>query len=191
LEVEGGGPFDPVIIFFRYRGLTAPRKIMTSRRPSRQGGITLPEVLVGVMAVVLLAAILLPMLARSRRYDHLVRCAGNLKALHAAQSDPKAAWTGPQPLGSAYWTRLADAGVVGRDTLLCPLAEPAAGRTCDYRGPAREVGPLNDNASIGCDDEENHGPHGRVGGNVLLKSGAVRTDDGQVWRDALQLHCVR
>jgi hypothetical protein len=145
------------------------------------------------MALVLLAAILLPIASRAARYDHLKLCADNLRTLHRAQSDPKAAWTGAQPTGAAYWTRLAEgpAPLVEKSALLCPLAEPAPGRTCDYRGPAREVGPLLPDAAIGCDDEENHGPHGRNGGNVLRKSGAVLTDDGQVWKDALNLHSAR
>jgi hypothetical protein len=191
LEVEGGGPTDPVIIHSPYPGLSARGKDMTSGRPSRKLGITLAEVLVGAVAVVLLLAILLPVWVRAARYDGLKACIGNLQALHRAQSglaSPEA-----HPLGSAYWTRLLDAKppLVAPSALLCPLAAPVAGRICEYRGPARPVGPLDAAAVIGCDDEHNHGEHGQKGGNILRKSGVVVTDQGGVWRDALQLHCVR
>jgi hypothetical protein len=158
---------------------------MIARRPSRESGLTLAEVFVGAMALIVVLAVLIPVGVRSSRLDALKRCVGNLQTLHRAMSaDPASA---SAPLGSAHWTRLPVDPSVHR----CPLAEPVPGRTCDYLGPARPTASLGPDSVIGCDDPDNHGEHGREGGNVLRKSGEVLTDNGPVWRESFKVHCAR
>lgn len=158
---------------------------MIARRPSRESGLTLAEVFVGAMALIVVLAVLIPVGVRSSRLDAIRRCADNLRTLHrAAAAAPDAA---AAPLGSAYWTRLA----VDPSTRHCPLATPVPGRSIDYLGPARPVGPLGPDSAVGCDDAENHGEHGKQGGNILRKSGAVVTDGGPVWWEAIKIHCAR
>ena len=150
-------------------------------------GLTLAGILVLVSLAALLLGLLLPLGAYSGRHDGLMRCRGHLQALHRAQGDPKAATDAP-PLGAAYWMRLASPplSLVEPAALRCPLFD--ADRPCDYRGPARPPGALPPQAAIGSDDPINHDAHGRMGGNVLRKSGDVVTApaDGDFWQTTVR-----
>ena len=148
-------------------------------------GLTLAGILVLVAVAALFLGMLLPLRTYSERHGQLLACRAHLQALHRAQADPKAATATP-PLGSAYWTRLSDLKLVDPSTLRCPLFEPE--RPCDYRGPARPPAALPPHAAIGSDDPLNHDAHGRMGGNVLRKSGAVLTApaDGDLWQSTVR-----
>lgn len=151
--------------------------------PSERG-LTLVEVLVVAIVLVVVAALVFPALAQSSRRDRVARCAGNLQALHRAQS------SAPPPgasLGSEYWLRLP----VAPETLRCPLVDRPDAPACHYMGPRADPAGLNDRQPIGCDLEVNHSPNMKQGGNVLLKSGEVRTEkgDGGLWTDARAKHC--
>lgn len=131
----------------------------------------------------------LPAKARANRYDEIVGCRDNLKALfQAAQAAPPA----PEALGSKYWTRLN----LPAGRLRCPLAAKGLKRDCDYLGPASDPAGLAPDAPIGCDYAENHGEKGMMGGNVLYKSGEVKTLHpievstwADPWREAINQKC--
>jgi hypothetical protein len=158
-------------------------------------GITLIEVAVAAMLVLTAAAVLIPTFLRSRRHERLVECRTHLETLYKAQLAP-----GERPLlGTAYWTRLVQASppAVDAAALRCPLASDEAQLPCDYLGPRQDPSKLTPEDPLGCDASDNHGPHGREGGNVLMKSGEVRTlhprEPGtpDPWRDAYQTKCGR
>lgn len=153
----------------------------------RSSGLTLAGLLVLVSLAALLAGLLVPLRAYSGRHEKLQVCRAHLKGLHQAQADARAATDAP-PLGAAFWMRLAapPLSLVEPGTLRCPLLD--ADRPCDYRGPARAPGGLSPQAAIGSDDNVNHDPHGRMGGNVLRKSGDVVTvpADGDYWQTTVR-----
>lgn len=150
-------------------------------------GMTLAGILVILSAAILLLALLIPLRSFSERHERLLECRGRLQALHRAQADDRAATASP-PLGAAYWARLAapPLSLVDAATLRCPLH--SLERPCDYRGPARPPAGLPAAAALGSDDSINHDVHGRMGGNVLRKSGDVVTApaDGDLWRTTVQ-----
>ena len=55
---------------------------------ARQRGITLPEILVGIVLVIILTALFIPALSRSFRQSKLDACAANLGVLYKAQQTP-------------------------------------------------------------------------------------------------------
>ena len=150
-------------------------------------GLTLAGILVLLTLAALLVGLLLPLRAYSERHDQLMICRAHLQALHRAQADPRAATDAP-PLGAVYWLRLAapPLSLVDSAVLRCPLA--TSERPCDYRGPARAPASLEPRDAIGSDDTLNHDPHGRMGGNVLRKSGEVLTApaDGDFWQTTVR-----
>jgi hypothetical protein len=145
-------------------------------------------ILLGMIGVTLLA-LAVPTWAKSRRHDEVERCRGNLRSMHAAAvgapKDPKA-------LGFAYWTRLN----LPAGTLRCPMVPEGITRPCDYLGPKTDAAGLDPKDPLGCDIPENHGEHGKMGGNVLYKNGEIRTlhprlggDPDDPWRDAAGHKC--
>ncbi len=161
-------------------------------------GVTLVEILVAAMAAITLLALLIPAYQRSGRHARVVECRGHLQALFKASLT---APPGPAPLGSPYWMRLSKTvpPLVEAATLRCPLAmEEGVSGDCDYLGPAKDPAGLAATEPIGCDAADNHGRHGREGGNVLWKSGEVRPlhplEPGAMadpWREAWQQKCAR
>lgn len=149
-------------------------------------GLTLVEILIVAMALLIVAALVLPAFSQSARREKLARCIGNLKTLHRAQAQAGA--SGPE-LGSAYWIRLK--GAVGPEALRCPLVDRPDAPECQYMGPRTDPATLRDVHPIGCDGEVNHSPKGTQGGNVLLKSGEVQTEkgDSQFWGDVRAKYC--
>lgn len=146
-------------------------------RHSARAGVTLVEWTVVIVALGVVFSLLVPAFARASRQGKVVSCRANLQELYRTQAAlPKGA---PAPLGKAFWTRL-DA----KPFLRCPLAAGSAPTGCDYLGPASDPAGLGEKEPLGCDDMENHGPQGREGGNVLLKSGEVMTDSFQLWASA-------
>lgn len=144
----------------------------------RNGGFTLVEWLAGAMAVVMVLALVVPVLVRASRQNQVLRCRTNLRTLHQGQA---AAPKGSAPLGKAFWTRLE-----AKEFLRCPLAPKPGDAGCDYLGPAADPAGLGEKEPLGCDDFENHGTQGQEGGNVLLKSGEVHTDQLHLWSSAVR-----
>lgn len=156
--------------------------------PERARGFTLAEALVLVLSALLLAAVLLPLRGRAARLERVLSCRDRLRTLHQAQEGLPAG----AARGQAFWTRLAETSPprISREALRCPLVEDPQAPECHYLGPSGDPAALEPQAPLGCDDPENHGPQGRRGGNILLKSGEIHTDDGILWRQALG-RCAR
>jgi hypothetical protein len=156
------------------------------RRGLREGGITLAEATAAITLVGLVLALLVPAIVRSSRVEGLVACRGHLKTLYEAQL--KAPAPGPKEFGRAYWERLARATppLVSAEALRCPLVDAPDAPACQYYGPAEDVSKRDAKDAIGCDMEHNHSDDEKQGGNVLLKSGEVRTDHTGIWSTALR-----
>ncbi len=163
----------------------------------RDRGLTLVEVLAAVVAVLMGVALLIPCFERASRHKRVEACRGRLLQLHRAMtahyaenpvSDPDRV-----PLGGAFWTQFTRTSPprVGAEVLRCPLVDAPGERECHYRGPGPYFGKLGEKDPLGCDEDRNHSPNAREGGNVLLRSGEVITDDnlraeeGGVWGNAL------
>jgi hypothetical protein len=148
----------------------------------RERGLTLVEWLVGIVAVLMVAGLLIPAGIRAARQEKVLACKSHLRGLYQASA---AAAKESVPLGKAYWIRLNSPGL-----LRCPLVANSAAARCDYLGPSADPAGLDAKVPIGCDEPDNHGEGGREGGNVLMKSGEVHTDAFQLWGAALQEgHC--
>jgi hypothetical protein len=147
-------------------------------------GLTLAEILLLAVSALLLVALLLPLRGRAARLEGVMACRDRLRALHQARADFPVS---PSDRGQAFWTRLAEATPprIAREALRCPLVQDPRALACHYLGPSGDPAGLEPQDPLGCDDLDNHGPQGRRGGNVLLKSGEVRTDEGVLWRQAL------
>jgi hypothetical protein len=149
-------------------------------RASRCRGITLVEIAALVVVAIAMVAVLLPSLRAGSRHSDVTLCAAHLSTLHqSAQGKPD------QPLGRAYWVRLA----AGQDVLRCPLAEHPAFPDTDYLGPARPPSGLKPDEAVGCDAPRNHSRDGKQGGNILTRSGRVVVDHTGLWADAIQNAC--
>lgn len=148
-------------------------------------GFTLVEVMVVLVVLGAAAALLIPCLARGGRHARVEACASNLRALHEGQRRYAAREGAPPAVeGKDFWRKLAEAkpAAVEAARLRCPLAERPASEDVHYLGPGGNAARLKETDPLGCDELYNHGT-GKEG-NVLLKSGEVRTDDGQLWAAA-------
>ena len=137
---------------------------------TRQRGLTLAEILVGIVLVIILTALFIPALSRSLRQSRLDACAANLGVLYKARQSPGI----PFEAGSKYWLALPG---VDSNALLCPLRDPADPHPCDYWGPSEDPAGRAETDPIGCDAPDNHSPNGIEGANILLKSGRVVLDN--------------
>jgi hypothetical protein len=168
------------------------------RRMRRDGGITLIGWILMIVAALTLMALAVPAYVRAGRHDALVGCRGHLKAMFDASLSPTLGKE-PPALRSAYWTRLAatQPPLVSAETLRCPMVSPEIQRPTDYLGPVKNPASLAGEEPIGCDMEENHGEHGKMGGTVLYKSGLIRSvhpvqvvSDQDPWREAARNKCA-
>jgi hypothetical protein len=162
----------------------------------RGAGFTLVELLVAIVGVIIVISLLVPCFARASRQEKVEACRSRLKEMHRAMSVCYEGKPVPPPekvpQGSAFWTQFARMAppLLANEALRCPLAEVPAAPDCDYRGPGGFFAKLGEREPLGCDHNQNHSPDGREGGNVLLRSGEVITEDnsqeGGLWGIALQ-----
>ena len=124
-------------------------------------GFTLVELLIVIVIIGILAALLLPAIARAIRRSRVTNCANNLAQLWKMENVYMSHFGGrakmmPSETGSRFWLKLMDVTLIDTtmiDIYFCPAmgSIPAQGTT-DYLGPSRNVALLGDGDAVGSDN---------------------------------------